>query len=67
MPNAVGEILAESDLKDLGMHTELCSDAYLELYHSGKLTNRLKNLNKELDNSVIIEHGKQIETHLKKQ
>ena len=27
----------------------------------------LKNLNKELDNSVIIEHGKQIETHLKKQ
>ena len=27
MPNAVGEILAESDLKDLGMHTELCTDA----------------------------------------
>ena len=37
-PNAVGEILAESDLKDLGMHTELCSDAYLKLYLSGKLS-----------------------------
>ncbi|MDD5832683.1 MAG: acetyl-CoA hydrolase/transferase C-terminal domain-containing protein [Clostridiales bacterium] len=47
MPDAVGSLLARSDLKDLGMHTELCSDAYLELYHSGKLTNRLKNLNKE--------------------
>ena len=32
MPNALGELLAESDLKDLGMHTELCSDAYLSLY-----------------------------------
>lgn len=25
MPNAVGEMLAQSDLKDLAMHTELCS------------------------------------------
>lgn len=46
MPNALGELLAESDLKDLGMHTELCSDAYLSLYKSGKLTNRRKNIDK---------------------
>ena len=26
MPNAVGAMIAQSDLKDLGMHTELCSD-----------------------------------------
>lgn len=42
MPNAVGSLLAKSDLKDLGMHTELCSDAYLDLFKSGKLTNRKK-------------------------
>lgn len=42
MPNALGEIIAQSDLKDLGMHTELCSDAYLKMYLSGKLTNRKK-------------------------
>jgi len=46
MPNAVGEMLAKSDLKDLAMHTELCSDAYLSLYQSGKLTNKFKNIDR---------------------
>ena len=40
MPNALGRLIAESDLHDLGMHTELCSDAYLDLYEAGVLTNR---------------------------
>ena len=44
MPNVVGARLAESDLKDLGMHTELCGDAYYELYKAGKLTNKRKSL-----------------------
>ena len=42
MPAALGRIMAQSDLKDLGMHTELLSDAYLELARAGKLTNRRK-------------------------
>ena len=42
MPAALGHIMAQSDLKDLGMHTELLSDAYLELARAGKLTNRRK-------------------------
>ena len=46
MPNAVGEILAESDLKDLGMHTELCTDAFLHLRRAGKLTNKRKTIDK---------------------
>ena len=40
MPNVVGAMLAESDVQDLTMHTELCGDAYLRLYEAGKLTNR---------------------------
>ena len=40
MPDTVGRILAASDLTDLGMHTELCSDAYVALHDAGKLTNR---------------------------
>ncbi len=44
MPNALGELLAESDLQDLGMHTELCSDGYLALFKAGKLTNAKKTL-----------------------
>lgn len=46
MPEAVGRLLAQSDLKDLGMHTELCGDAYLELFKAGKLTNAYKNINR---------------------
>lgn len=44
LPNAVGIRLAESDLKDFGMHTELCTDSFYELFKAGKLTNRRKNL-----------------------
>lgn len=39
MPNVVGAMLAESDVKDLSMHTELCGDAYFRLFEAGKLTN----------------------------
>ena len=46
MPNALGDIIAESDLKDLGMHTELCSDAYLKMYLAGKLTNKYKQIDR---------------------
>ena len=42
MPDVVGAQLAQSDLKDLGMHTELCSDAYYTLHKAGKLTNARK-------------------------
>lgn len=44
-PNAVGALIAQSDVKDLGMHTEMLCDAYLQLYRAGRLTNRRKNLN----------------------
>lgn len=46
MPNALGELIARSDLKDLGMHTELCSDGYLAMFKTGKLTNAKKSLHR---------------------
>ena len=46
MPNSLGTLIADSDLKDLGMHTELMSDGYLKLYQAGKITNKMK----EIDN-----------------
>lgn len=42
MPNVLGSMLADSDLRDLGMHTELCSDAYVSLTGAGKLNNAKK-------------------------
>ena len=47
MPDVVGTLLAQSDLTDLGMHTELCSDAYYELYRAGKLTNRRLSIHRD--------------------
>ena len=43
-PDALGSILAASDLRDLGMHTELCTDGFLDLYKAGKLTNKRKSI-----------------------
>ena len=42
MPNAVGNMIAASDVKNLGMHTEMLVDAYLTMYEKGKLTNKCK-------------------------
>ena len=46
MPNSLGTLIADSDLKDLGMHTELMSDGYLKLYEAGKITNSRKEINR---------------------
>ena len=46
MPNVLGEYLANSDIKDLGCHTELMTDAFLKLYKQGKLTNYQKALHR---------------------
>lgn len=46
MPNAVGNLIAESDVKNLGMHTEMLVDAYLTMYEKGKLTNKCKSIDK---------------------
>lgn len=42
MPNAVGMMLADSDLKDLGVHSELYVDSLMELTLRGKITGRRK-------------------------
>ena len=54
MPNVVGALLAQSDLKDLGMHTELCGDAYFELYKAGKLTNARKTIHRNKGMTGIV-------------
>lgn len=42
MPNAVGKMIAKSGLKDLGVHTEMLVDAFIDMYEAGVLTNRTK-------------------------
>ena len=44
MPNTVGALIAESDLKDLGVHTEMYVDAFVDIAKAGKITGKNKSL-----------------------
>jgi len=44
VPNAVGEVLLESDLKDLGIHTEMMTESMMKLHYAGKISGKYKNL-----------------------
>ena len=46
MPNTVGSMIAQSDLKDLGVHTEMYVDGFVDMAMAGKLTGRNKALDK---------------------
>jgi acyl-CoA hydrolase len=41
-PNIIGGLIANSDLKDLGVHTEMLIDSYIEMYERGCITNARK-------------------------
>ncbi len=46
MPNAVGSLIAQSDLKDLGVHTEMYVDAFVDIAKAGKITGAEKNIDR---------------------
>ena len=46
MPNAVGSLIAKSDLKDLGVHTEMYVDAFVDIAKAGKITGSHKAIDK---------------------
>lgn len=46
MPNAVGTLIGESDLKDLGVHAEMYVDAFVDLTEQGKINGSRKNIDR---------------------
>lgn len=42
VPQAVGEVIAKSDLKDLGVHSEMLVESMMTMYEAGKITGRRK-------------------------
>lgn len=44
MPNAIGKMIAQSDLKNLGVHTEMLADSYVDMYEAGRITNMNKKI-----------------------
>lgn len=43
LPNAIGSEIAKSDLKDLGVHTEMYVDAFVDMAKAGNITGMKKN------------------------
>lgn len=46
MVNAIGMFIAQSDLKDLGVHTEMYVDAFVDLSKAGKINGSRKSSNR---------------------
>jgi acyl-CoA hydrolase len=46
MPNAVCELLVDSPIKNLGVHTEMFVDSLMKLYQAGKVTGAHKQLDR---------------------
>ena len=42
MPNTIGMMVVDSDLKDLGIMSEMFCDAFVAMYDAGKITNKMK-------------------------
>ncbi|MGE5422752.1 MAG: acetyl-CoA hydrolase/transferase family protein, partial [Ignavibacteriales bacterium] len=42
LPNLIGMMLANSDLKDLGIQSEMFCDSFVAMYEAGKITNSKK-------------------------
>lgn len=46
LPNVIGTMIADSDLSDLGIHTEMLVDSMVDLYNAGKITGNQKTIDR---------------------
>ncbi len=46
IPNAVGKMVVQSDLKDLGVHSEMYAEAFMEMFLAGKITGARKRIDR---------------------
>lgn len=46
LPNMVGELISKSDLKNLGVHTEMYVDAFADMTKAGKINGSCKNIDR---------------------
>ena len=46
LANYIGKVIADSDIKNLGVHSEMMIDSYIDLFEKGKITGKYKNIDK---------------------
>ncbi len=54
LPNAVGDVIAQSSLKDLGVHTEMYVDSFMKMTLAGKITGAKKTLDRGRQVTVFL-------------
>ena len=64
MPNAIGKMIAESDLKDLGIHTEMYVDAFVDMAEAGRITGAKKNFDRGLQTFAFAAGTKKMYDYL---
>ncbi len=60
MPNLLGKMICETDLKDLGGWTEMLVDAYKDIWEAGKMSGRYKNIDPGKINYTFALGGKEL-------
>lgn len=64
MPGAIGSLIAKSDLKDLGVHSEMYVDAFVEMAKAGKVTGAYKNFDRNRQTYAFAAGGKELYEYL---
>lgn len=64
MPNTLGSLIAHSDLKDLGVHTEIYSDGFVDIANAGKISGAYKNLDPHRQTYVFAMGTKKVYDYL---
>lgn len=54
LPNAIGDVIADSSLKDLGVHTEMYVDSFMKMTLAGKITGMKKTLDRGRQVSAFL-------------
>ena len=63
-PNEIGGLIAESDLRDLGIHSEMYVDAYVNMSIAGKISGRRKNLDRGVQTYAFAAGTKKLYDYL---
>jgi butyryl-CoA:acetate CoA-transferase len=64
MPNAVGTMIAQSDLKDLGVHSEMYVNAFLKMAKAGKINGKKKNIGRYQQNYAFAAGSRELYDYL---
>lgn len=46
MPNLIGKMIAQSDIKDIGIHSEMFCEAFIDMVETGRVTGNYKRFDK---------------------